>query len=128
MAAYMRVYRRQNPKAVARAKKKNRRKPEVRRRHAELARLNYKKNRERRLARLHKITVDQLLMLRKRAKGRCEICGRRSRKRLHVDHCHKTKKVRGLLCNNCNIGIGMLNDCPKRIRSALRYLARPLSL
>ena len=41
---------------------------------------------------------------------------------LAVDHCHETGKVRGLLCNQCNRAIGMLNDDPKLIKKAADYL------
>lgn len=41
----------------------------------------------------------------------------------HVDHCHQTGAVRGLLCQNCNTGIGMLKDSPERLRKALDYLS-----
>jgi lipopolysaccharide biosynthesis glycosyltransferase len=39
-----------------------------------------------------------------------------------VDHCHKTGKVRGLLCNTCNTGIGMLKDDVEVIQNAVYYL------
>lgn len=42
--------------------------------------------------------------------------------RLHVDHCHKTGKVRGLLCTRCNPAIGYLQDDPLRAYAAARYL------
>lgn len=40
----------------------------------------------------------------------------------NVDHCHKTGKVRGLLCSNCNRGIGLLKDSKQVLSNALRYL------
>jgi hypothetical protein len=40
----------------------------------------------------------------------------------HVDHDHKTGKVRGLLCNNCNGGIAYLQEDLKILQSALEYL------
>ncbi len=40
----------------------------------------------------------------------------------HVDHCHTTGVVRGLLCHNCNIGIGMMRDNPDIMRNAITYI------
>ena len=40
----------------------------------------------------------------------------------HVDHCHKTGKVRGILCNNCNRGIGYFNEDIERIKQSIKYL------
>ena len=42
-------------------------------------------------------------------------------KPLSVDHCHKTKKVRGLLCSACNTGIGFLSHDPETLRRAAMY-------
>jgi hypothetical protein len=53
--------------------------------------------------------------------GCCKICGEH-RDRLQVDHDHDTGKVRGLLCNTCNTGIGMLKDKPKNFNKAYEYL------
>ena len=41
---------------------------------------------------------------------RCAICDGNWVGRLVVDHCHKTQRVQGLLCNACNRGLGMLKD------------------
>lgn len=55
--------------------------------------------------------------------GRCGICKRPAGdQRLHVDHCHDSDRVRGLLCGNCNRGIGCLGDDPARIRAAAAYV------
>lgn len=41
---------------------------------------------------------------------------------LAVDHCHQTGKVRGLLCGNCNTGLGFLKDSTELLQSAIQYL------
>ena len=41
-----------------------------------------------------------------------------------VDHCHETKKIRGILCNACNTAIGMLKDNPLFCEAAAKYLRR----
>ena len=41
---------------------------------------------------------------------------------LRVDHNHRTGEVRGLLCKECNSGMGLLGDNPERLRAAARYL------
>ena len=63
--------------------------------------------------------------------GKCAICngtdaGTRNgkEKTFAVDHDHKTGKVRGLLCEACNTGIGKLKDDPEVLRSAIQYLER----
>lgn len=54
--------------------------------------------------------------------GKCLICSEQ-KDRLAVDHCHSSGRVRGLLCRNCNVAIGMLGDNPDLVRRALLYLA-----
>lgn len=57
--------------------------------------------------------------------GKCAICGTETsagKGRFSVDHDHGTGKIRGLLCNNCNAGIGLLKDDPRVLRYAANYL------
>jgi hypothetical protein len=68
---------------------------------------------------LSKEKYEELLVLQG---GRCAICDEVPPKRLRVDHCHRTGKVRGLLCDLCNSGIGKLRDDPERLTRAVEYL------
>jgi len=54
----------------------------------------------------------------------CAICKKEHTdiKKLHIDHCHNTGKVRGLLCNNCNNGMGKLGDSIERLELVINYL------
>lgn len=55
--------------------------------------------------------------------GECAICGLPEKtRRLSIDHDHLTGEVRGLLCNNCNAGIGKLNDSVPHLQAAIAYL------
>lgn len=59
--------------------------------------------------------------------GLCPICERdleREGAKMCVDHDHYTGEVRGLLCDDCNKGIGQLGDDPERLKRALEYLLR----
>lgn len=77
------------------------------------------------------LTLEDYYLLHDAQDGLCACCGRpESVKRndnlkwLAVDHCHSTGAVRGLLCNNCNNGIGRFRDDPKLLRTAADYLER----
>jgi hypothetical protein len=59
--------------------------------------------------------------------GRCAICANetpKSGKGWHIDHCHATGKVRGILCRACNIALGLADDSPERLRAMAAYLER----
>lgn len=67
-------------------------------------------------------------------KHRCAICQKRERikhertgkrSRLAVDHNHKTKVIRGLLCRRCNTGLSLFGDSAAVLRRAAKYLERP---
>lgn len=58
-----------------------------------------------------------------RQDGKCAICEARLSKP-HLDHCHQTGYVRGVLCPNCNVGIGHFRDNPELLHKAVAYLER----
>ncbi len=105
--------------------------PENRARVKENARQYSIKNRPkefaRNLKRMYGLTVDDYHSLLLRHSFRCGICRVKFDKpkplRPHVDHCHDTGKVRGLLCSNCNIAIGLLNDRVDVIQKAAEYVS-----
>lgn len=66
--------------------------------------------------------VDRYLMT-----THCQICQDLPQDRwnsLHVDHCHDTGVIRGLICSNCNFGLGKFKDNPKRLIAAAKYLTQ----
>lgn len=59
--------------------------------------------------------------------GKCAICGAHAptsghKKRLNIDHCHETEKVRGLLCDLCNRALGLMRDNTELLQNAIQYL------
>ena len=64
-----------------------------------------------------------------RARGACDICGKSENpggrfNEFHIDHCHDSNRVRGLLCAACNTVLGLMGDDPARLRAAADYLER----
>jgi hypothetical protein len=79
------------------------------------------------LMKSYSITKNDYEALLKQQDNKCKICGSEppsigKKKYLCVDHDHKTGKIRGLLCDKCNRGIGLLNDDYKIIQNALNYI------
>ena len=74
------------------------------------------------------ITEDDYNSLLEKQKHRCGICGSKNSGNRHgtaffsIDHCHITGKIRGLLCDNCNRGIGLLQDNVLVLQKAIGYL------
>jgi hypothetical protein len=72
------------------------------------------------------ITVEDYDRMAAEQNGGCAICGTTEpggRGVFHVDHCHDSGKVRGLLCTGCNTGLGQFKDDPTRLLAAVEYLA-----
>lgn len=71
------------------------------------------------------ITLDYYESLRGKQDNKCAICATaepRGRGDWHVDHDHDTGIVRGLLCHNCNVGLGNFRDSVAFLKSAIKYL------
>jgi len=75
------------------------------------------------------LTIELLKYLRAFEHKGCFICGRQNKgRRLVIDHDHKTNKVRGLLCNSCNVQLGKLRDNPPQDSPFFAYLTKALSM
>jgi len=69
------------------------------------------------------ITADEYDALVLASGGLCAICQSDMGDDICVDHCHDSGSVRGLLCRNCNFGLGHFRDDPARLTAALAYLS-----
>ena len=94
----------------------------------------YKKNKERIQERMrgtaymryYGITIDEYDVLYEEQNRGCAICSAptgSNNKRLAVDHNHETGEVRGLLCDDCNTGLGKFKDNPNLLAIAINYLS-----
>jgi hypothetical protein len=81
------------------------------------------------LKKAYGITLDQYNDMLSKQDGKCMICQSDNNgfynnkpKAFAVDHCHTTGKIRGLLCGDCNAGIGLLKDNIDLLNNAIKYL------
>ena len=83
----------------------------------------YVNNRPTRMRRFG-LTVDQYEAILEKQSGVCALCSSPPKKRkLAVDHCHETGRIRGLLCSNCNTGLGKMGDNIAGLERAILYLS-----
>ena len=83
------------------------------------------KKKEKCLLEKYNLTLDEWNKLYDEQNGCCKICKRHESEfkyGLAVDHCHDTDKIRGLLCANCNRGLGYLKDSVELLELAIQYL------
>ena len=79
---------------------------------------------EKSIWRKYRITVKIYRCMFRAQEGSCAICiqGHTEENKLVIDHCHKIGRVRGLLCNNCNAGLGQLREGKKTVKQLISYL------
>lgn len=81
------------------------------------------------LKKLYGISLAEYEKLLSVQDGKCAVCGQTDEWfNLAVDHCHGTNVVRGLLCSQCNRGIGLFKDKPELLEAAATYLRHPKRL
>lgn len=84
-------------------------------------------NRKRTLRRYWNLTLEDYDRMLAAQNGGCAICETKvniENKRFAVDHCHKTNKIRGLLCDLCNRGIGLLREDEEILNKAITYIKK----
>lgn len=85
---------------------------------------DWQKNRD--LLRTYGISLEQYRAMEREQNHLCAICREPNKRYPHlaVDHDHKTKKIRGLLCTDCNFGIGKFRDSQALLSAAIEYLVK----
>ena len=74
------------------------------------------------------ITLSEYEEMLRSQDNRCATCNKHQtevhRKILHVDHCHETGQVRGLLCRSCNVALGFVEDSEDTLTEMILYLRK----
>lgn len=75
---------------------------------------------------LYGMTVEEWEILFDSQDRSCAICSTTEfgKRRPNVDHCHNSTRVRGILCNKCNQGLGLFNDDPELLKKASKYIRK----
>ena len=84
-----------------------------------------RRNKKLRLKYQYGISPEEYDELVKNQDGKCYLCGIEENyngKPLYVDHCHTSGKIRKLLCQHCNSGLGMFRDNPELLEKAAEYV------
>jgi hypothetical protein len=83
------------------------------------------KGQDKLLQKKYGISLKNYNELLEKQNGVCAICGRKNflKRGLYVDHDHKTNKVRGLLCNHCNLALGYFDDSIPFLEKAIKYIS-----
>ena len=100
-------------------------KPERKAKMREYYQANKDRSRDRALQRKYGITLNEYNIMVDKQDHKCYICKRHKdefSKTLSVDHCHKTGRVRSLLCINCNRALGMLQENVELMKKLIDYV------
>jgi len=83
-----------------------------------------KESNRKRLLASYGLTHDVFLLMLESQGNSCAICRTKTwgRPSPSIDHCHSTNVVRGLLCNDCNRGLGLFRDNPEALENAAKYI------
>lgn len=137
---YMDEYRSKNPQKWKRSREqqdkvnerrrlKYKENPEYRESQKTAAKEYYANNpivRKNQRLRKYNITADDFEKMMQRQDGKCAICGYSNTDNMNyfpvIDHCHTHKHIRGILCMNCNMGLGKFKDDPQLLLNAINYL------
>lgn len=84
---------------------------------------SYPERRRRILKSRYGITPERFNELFENQHGRCAICKETYHTTLHIDHNHSNGQIRGLLCNNCNRGLGHFKENPEYLKNAIEYIS-----
>jgi hypothetical protein len=88
---------------------------------------DYNKSRIKQILYKYNLSEEDIQIMFKNQNGKCKICNIQydnvsKHNALYIDHCHKTTKIRGLLCSKCNRLLGICNDNINILKSAINYL------
>lgn len=123
---YRRKWRERNPEKTAAYSKKH--EPKRRGKRGAYFKLVWDRDKQGEKARWrfrnYGVTPEQFDTLLMKQNGACAVCSLHfeCEQEIQIDHCHKTKTVRGLLCGRCNRGLGHFDDDADRLRKAANYL------
>ena len=88
---------------------------------------DYNKCRSANIMRKYRLSLDDIKKMFDNQNGKCKICDIKyenasKHSGLYIDHCHKSNKIRGLLCSKCNRLLGVWDDNIEILQSAINYL------
>ena len=114
-AEYQREYRAKNPEKIKAVQQAYAARNQEKRRKAYR---NYS------LKKRYGITIEEKNALFEAQGFACAACGAPDEggKKWHVDHCHRQGHVRAILCSNCNVALGQVNDSVEHLRKLISYL------